>query len=117
MNVFCCSRLSSKFICSKIVFGVLLALSLVVSGCTTSRKVDVVQSKDSGLSCPELRAEFKRLDEVEKEIANNRGSGNVGALIFWLPGVAYSEADADKAMQLVRERRTHLNGLYEKSNC
>lgn len=96
---------------------VLLALAVTLAACSTSRKVEVVQSRDSSLSCAELRQEFKRLDEVQADIVQNRGSGNLAALIFWLPGVAFSEGDADKAMALVRERRDHLTRLWQQKGC
>jgi len=67
---------------------VLLALAVTLAACSTSRK-----------------------------IVQNRGSGNLAALIFWLPGVAFSEGDADKAMALVRERRDHLTRLWQQKGC
>lgn len=95
----------------------LLVLIATLAGCSSSRKVEVVQRDDAGMNCQQLRQEFARLDDTQAEIVNNRGSGNLAGLIFWLPGVAFSEADADKALALVRERRDHLNGLYRDKGC
>ncbi len=92
-------------------------LTMLLVGCSTSRKVEVVQRDDASMSCQQLRQEFARLDDTQAEIVNNRGSSNLAALIFWLPGVAYSEADADKALELVRERREHLNRIYRDKGC
>jgi len=98
-------------------FLILLTLALCLGSCASSRKVEVVQSRDASLNCAELKQEFKRLDQVQADIVQNRGSGNLAALIFWLPGVAFSEGDADRAMALVRERRDHLTRLYRDKGC
>ena len=98
----------------------LVCLSLVVlsmSACTTSPKVEVAQHDDAEMSCAQLEQEFERLDTAQSNIVKNRDSGSVAGFLFWLPGVAYSKADADQALALVQERRQRLRNFYEAKGC
>ena len=42
---------------------------------------------------------------------------NIGALLFFLPGAAFTMSNADDAAKAAKDRALHLNKLIEKKNC
>jgi hypothetical protein len=90
-----------------------------LSGCATSEKVQAKQLGDSDMSCEQLAAESRRLDDTQRRVDQNRGATgtNVAAALFWLPGLAYTYYDAGQADQLISQRRSWLTELYEKKRC
>ena len=42
---------------------------------------------------------------------------NIGAILFFLPGLGFSMANIDEASKAAKERAIHLNKLKEKKNC
>ncbi len=96
-----------------------LAAAMMLAGCSTSEKVAVQQIDDDKLSCTDLKMEFVRLDAAQKDVESKKGATgtNVAAALFWLPGLAYTYYDAGQADQALRDRRSHLTGLYNKKRC
>src|SRR4051794_37389572 len=92
------------------VMALLLAASALL-GCATSEKVTAKQIGDQELSCEQLAAETRRLDETERRVDANRGvtGTNVASALVWLPGLAYTYYDAGQADRLIDERRSWLN--------
>ena len=90
-----------------------------LSGCATSEKVQAKQIGDQEMSCDQIIAESRRLEETARRIDQNRGvtGTNVAAALFWLPGLAYTYYDASQADQLINERRSWLNELHDKKRC
>jgi hypothetical protein len=95
------------------------AMMLVVSGCVTTTKVAVEQPGDAKLSCAELSAEFKKLDNVMTEARDNKGvnTANVAAVLLFWPAAVGNYMSADDAEKLVERRRTHLMGIYTQKGC
>ncbi len=93
--------------------------SLVIGGCATSRKIQVVQAGDNSLSCGQLKTELEKLDQAEQEVESKKGATgtNVAAALFWLPGLAYTYYDAGQATQAIADRRSHLTTVYNSKNC
>jgi hypothetical protein len=97
--------------------GVLGLLGL--SACATSEKVQAKQIGDSEMTCEQLLAESRRLDEAKREVDSKRGvtGTNVAATLFWLPGLAYTYYDAGQADQLILDRKAWLAQLYDEKGC
>lgn len=101
----------------KLVGKIALVLGVIFSiSCSTSPRTTVIQRGDMQLSQQQIIAELARLDETEKKINSNKGvtGTNVASFLFWRPGLAYTYYDASEALQLVEQRRTHLNQLYNQ---
>jgi hypothetical protein len=96
-----------------------LAGLLALAACATSEKVQAKQIGDSQLSCEQLVAETRRLDQAKQEIDAKRGATgtNVAAALFWLPGLAYTYYDAGQAEQLILERKAWLAQLHDDKSC
>lgn len=92
---------------------------LVITGCATSQKVQVVQPGDNKLSCEQINNEIRRLDDAQREIDSKKGvtGTNVMSVLFWLPGLAYTYYDAGEASRLIYDRRTHLTALSNDKDC
>lgn len=92
---------------------------LALSACATSEKVQAKQIGDTAMSCDEILAENRRLDQAKAEIDSKRGATgtNVAAALFWLPGLAYTYYDAGQADQLIMERKAWLAQLYDEKDC
>ncbi len=92
---------------------------LLLSGCATSTKVQVVQPGDNRLSCTELKDEIAKLDKAQADIDSKKGATgtNVAAALFWLPGLAYTYYDAGEANRLIADRRSALTSISNGKNC
>jgi len=104
---------------SKKTLSLLLPISLTITGCATSEKIDVVQAGDNKLSCQQLQAELDKLDAAKAEVDSKKGvtGTNVASALFWLPGLAYTYYDAGEANRLISDRKTHLTQLSNDKNC
>jgi len=101
------------------IFCVAVLLVAVVQGCATSPKIQAVQIGDDRLSCEQLLAEVKKLDQAQADVDSKKGvtGTNVAAVLFWLPGLAYTYYDAGQATQLINQRKSHLTSLYNQKKC
>lgn len=99
-----------------------LALSLLVlalAGCATTEKVQPIQLGDNDLSCRQIQAEMKKLDDSQAQVDSKKGVNgtNVAAAVAWLPGLAYTYYDASKATDAIDARRSHLIEKFESKGC
>ena len=98
----------------------LLFLVLFLNGCATPHVVNVVGPNDSRMSCSELNNEiaiasnYKRDAKAEKSLGT---ATNVGALLFWLPGMVATQMNANDAIRAADDRINHLNRLRSKKDC
>lgn len=97
----------------------LFLLSVVMAGCATSPKVQVVDVGDEEMSCRQLASEMNKLDKAQADVDDKKGvtGTNVASAIFWLPGLAYTYYDAGQATDKINERRSHLAGLFSHNKC
>lgn len=105
---------------NQVLLGAALLLGLAgLAGCATSEKVQAKQIGDSAMSCEQLLAETRQLDEAQRQVDAKRGATgtNVAAALFWLPGLAYTYYDAGQADQLILERKAWLAELYDEKGC
>ena len=103
----------------KKVFATFLLLIFVAS-CATPTVVNVVGPTDSSMTCSQLDAQIaiaiKYADDAKKE--KNMGTGtNVGALLFWLPGLWATHKNVEEAVDAANRRTEHLSRLKTQKNC
>ena len=98
----------------------LLVLFLFLLSCATPTVVNVIGPNDNELSCKELSAEIAKANQYADEAQaakNMRNPHNLGAIIFFLPGVGVTMKNVEEASKAAGERALHLNRLKEKKNC
>ena len=97
-----------------------LFILVFVASCATPHVVTVVGPNDNRMSCSELDNEiaiasnFKRDAKAEKNLGT---ATNVGALLFWLPGMVATQMNANEAIRAADDRINHLTRLKSKKNC
>ena len=97
-----------------------LVLLIFVASCATPHVVSVVGPNDNKMTCSELDNEiaiasnFKRDAKAEKSLGT---ATNVGALLFWLPGMVATQMNANEAIRAADDRINHLTRLKAKKNC
>ena len=99
---------------------VLLILKLFITSCATPTVVNVIQPRDNELSCKELNSEIAKANEYADEAQAAKKADkphNVGAILFFLPGLGFTMANIDEASKAAKDRALHLNKLKEKKNC
>ena len=99
---------------------VLLTLFFFIASCATPTVVNVIQPNDNELNCSELSSEIAKANKYANEAQAAKKADkphNVGALLFFLPGLGFSMANIDEASKAAKDRAIHLNTLKEKKNC
>lgn len=96
-----------------------LCCSALLSACVTTQKVATVTPQDKNMSCEEINQEFSELDTVMAEARDNKGinTANVAAALLFWPAAVGNYMDADKAEELVEDRRQVLVNLSEQKGC
>ena len=98
----------------------LLTLFFFVLSCATPTVVNVIGPNDNELNCKELSSEIAKANEYAYEAQEAKKTSNphnVGALLFFFPGVGVTMKNVDEAAIAAKERAEHLNKLKEKKNC
>ena len=98
----------------------LIILLLLTVSCATPTVVNVIGPNDNELNCKELSAEIAKANKYADEAQEAKKAGkphNIGAILFFLPGLGISMANIDEASKAAKERAIHLNKLKEKKNC
>ncbi len=96
-----------------------IATTLMLGGCATSQKIQVVQAGDQNLNCAQIKEKLAEVDAVEADNDENKGvtGTNVAAALFFWPALAYTYMDAKDAKELATQRKSHLTALYNEKNC
>ena len=98
----------------------LLSLFLICSSCATPTVVNVIGPNDSSLNCSELSAEIAKANKYadKAQAAMKMGNPhNLGAILFFLPGMGVTMNNVEKATKAANDRALHLNRIKEKKNC
>ena len=99
---------------------VLLNLFFFIVSCATPTVINVIQPNDNELNCKELSQEIAKANKYANEAQAAKKAGkphNVGAILFFLPGLGFSMANIDEATKAANDRAIHLNKLKEKKDC
>jgi hypothetical protein len=95
-------------------------LFLISVSCATPTVVNIIGPNDSTLNCKELSTEIARANKYADEAQAAKkmdNPHNIGALIFFLPGVGVTMKNVEEATRAAHERALHLNKIKEKKNC
>ena len=97
-----------------------LVLLAFVASCATPHVVSVIGPNDSRLNCNELDNEIAIASKFKRDAKAEKSYGtatNVGALLFWLPGLVATQMNANEAIRAADDRINHLSRLKTKKNC
>ena len=70
--------------------------------------------------CKELNSQIAKANQYADEAQEAKKAGkphNVGAVLFFLPGLFFSIDNIETATKAAKERAVHLNKIKEKKNC
>jgi hypothetical protein len=97
----------------------ILAAGLMLSACATNMKIATNQLGDDKLSCSEIMAQDKKVDEVLEGAQHNKGvsGANVAAVLLFPLAAVGNYMDADKAEQLGTKRKAVLADMYKAQHC
>jgi len=95
-------------------------LALFLNGCATPHVVSVIGPGDNSMSCSQLDNEIAIASNYKRDAKAEKSYGtatNVGAILFWLPGVVATQMNANDAIRAADERINHLTRLKSKKDC
>ena len=98
----------------------ILSFFLICVSCATPTVVNVIGPNDSSLNCKELSLEIVKANQYADEAQNAKKMNrphNIGAVLFFLPGIGVTMKNVNEAVIAAKERAFHLNKLKEKKNC
>jgi hypothetical protein len=98
----------------------ILSLLLICASCATPKVVNIIGPNDSSLDCKELSSEIAKANlyaDEAQDAKNMKNPHNLGALLFFLPGIGVTMKNVDEATEAAKDRAAHLNKLKEKKNC
>ena len=98
----------------------ILSLLLICTSCATPTVINVIGPNDNNLNCKELSREIIKANQYAAEALEAQKMSkphNIGALLFFLPGAAFTATNVEEAAKAAKDRALHLNKLKEKKNC
>ncbi len=98
----------------------LLFLFFFIISCATPTVVNVIGPNDNELNCEGLSLEIAKANKYADEAQAAKKASkphNIGAILFFLPGLGFSMANIDEATKAAKDRAIHLNKIKEKKNC
>ena len=99
---------------------IVLISVFALTSCATPHVVSVIGPNDNSMSCSELSSEIAAASNYKRDAKSEKSLGtatNVGAILFWLPGVVATQMNANEAIRAADQRINHLNRLRSKKNC
>ena len=98
----------------------LITLFLFITSCATPTVVNVIGPNDNEFNCKELSSEIAKANQYADEAQAAKRMNNphnIGAILFFFPGVGVTMKNVDEAAIAAKARAEHLNKLKEKKNC
>ena len=98
----------------------LLTLFFFSISCATPTVVNVIGPNDNKLNCKELSLEITKANQYADEAQSAKKADkphNIGALLFFLPGMGFTMHNIEEATKAAKERAIHLSKLKEKKDC
>ena len=99
---------------------IFLSFFLLCVSCATPTVVNVIGPNDNKLSCKELSAEIAKANQYAndaQEAKKMNNPKNLGAVLFFLPGMGITLKNVDEATKAAQDRALHLNNIKEKKGC
>ena len=102
--------------------NILLILSLftICVACATPTVINVIGPNDGALNCKELSSEIAKANKYANDAQSDKKMGkphNIGAMLFFLPGLGVTMKNVEEASKAAGERALHLNKIKDKKNC
>ena len=110
----------NEYVCFMKNLLLLLITLTFVTSCATPHVVSVIGPNDDSLSCSQISREISIASNYKRDAKAEKSYGtatNVGAILFWLPGVVATQMNANDAIRAADERINHLTRLKSKKNC
>jgi hypothetical protein len=101
------------------IFALSAILIFGINSCATPHVVETKKTGDNKLSCNQLEEQIEEANRFEKEARSERtvtGKNVAAAVLFW-PALLGTYANTEEAINAARDRKSHLNKLYDKKNC
>ena len=98
----------------------ILSLFLICISCASPTVINVIAPNDNELNCKELSEEIAKANQYAddaQEAKKMNKPHNVGAILFFLPGMGMTMKNIEDAAIAARNRALHLNNLKEKKDC
>jgi|TARA_B110000438_G_C15665612_1_gene585887 hypothetical protein len=95
-------------------------LLVFLSACATPTVVNVIGPTDGKLTCNQLDIEIAKANRYAEDAKKEKSMGtgaNIGALLFWLPGLWATHKNVGEAVDAANRRAEHLQNLKTKKNC
>lgn len=91
----------------------------ILAGCATPAVVEVKQSGDASLSCPQIKEQLELAEKFFNDAKKERGvtGTNVAAAVLILPGLLGTYVNTEEAMTAAKERQALLTKLAARRNC
>ena len=99
---------------------IIFLTSIFLYSCATPEVVNIIGPNDSSLNCKELSREIEKANALFNKAQKQKKMSaphNIGALLFYLPGVGVTMKNVDEATKAAQLRAQHLNKLKDKKNC
>jgi len=98
----------------------IFALLIFLTSCATPTVVNVVGPTDDKLTCNQLDIEIAKANRYAEDAKKEKSMGtgaNIGAVLFWFPGLWATHVNVKEAVDAANRRAEHLAGLKAKKNC
>ena len=83
-------------------FITIFATLIFLTSCATPHVVSVIGPSDNSMSCSQLDSEIAIASNYKRDAKAEKSYGtatNVGAILFWLPGVVATQMNANDAIR------------------
>ena len=97
-----------------------LNLFIFCVSCASPTVINVIGPNDNNLNCKELSTEITRANKYADEAQEAKKMSkphNIGALLFFLPGMGFTMKNIEEASKAAKDRAIHLNQLKKDKNC
>ena len=90
-----------------------------LSACATPTVVQTKQSRDSDLSCAQLKDAYAEAQEFESKARKERGvtGTNVAAAILFWPAMIGTYKNTEEAIDAAKDRQKHLERISSDKKC
>lgn len=99
--------------------ALLLAASVLLSGCVSPEVVQKSSVNDAGLTCQEIQVQLAQLEEIRGEASKGKsvsGANVAAAILFW-PAVIGNYSNAQQALEAASKRNEVLVALANAKRC
>ena len=98
---------------------ILIFTLIMISACASPPVVAKYQAGDDSMDCDALNYEIRRVEDGLADARSEKGvtGTNVGAALFWWPGLVATYVNVGEAVNAANARIDHLTSLKYKKNC